>query len=210
MAAELAVAPSARAGEGRTNGQVRKTNPRRSTSTDSALVPFLDVTHAAARGRLIQNVGEELLATWAHTHLWHPRRPWLLIGATRAVAPPARTGEGRTSAIRAAALENAGSGLQHLDVVHVLADSKRVMLRALVLSIAAFSVIDHTDATFLRAEALETARVSAFRQPLLRAAMPSGLATAHPRRSRMRTQAAGKRPDSIYISVDHLSCCPFQ
>lgn len=84
------------------------------------------------------------------------------------------------------------------------------MLRALVLSIAAFSVIDHTDATFLRAEALETARVSAFRLPLLRAVMPSGLATAHPRRSRMRTQAAGKRPDSIYISVDHLSRCPFQ
>ncbi|KAF8212991.1 hypothetical protein K438DRAFT_2010142 [Mycena galopus ATCC 62051] len=123
-------------------------------------------------------------------------------------------GEGRTSAIRAAALENAGSGLQHLDVVHVLADSNVILIsvfrETLVLSIAAFSVIDHTDATFLRAEALETARVSAFQLPLLWAAMPSGLATAHPRRSRMRTQAAGKRPDSIYISVDHLSRCPFQ
>ncbi|KAF8197834.1 hypothetical protein K438DRAFT_1967393 [Mycena galopus ATCC 62051] len=150
-----------------------------------------------------QNVWEELLAARAHSRLTLASTPSM--AAELAVAPSARAGEGRTSAIRAReyGLEpQASAPIGDSNVIRY--SDQQAMLPALLpfVRISVTCVIDHTDArdaTFLRAEALESARVfppaSGHAVWIGRAATTS----AHP--TRLAVPECGLRPQASALTA---------
>ncbi|KAF8144073.1 hypothetical protein K438DRAFT_1993230 [Mycena galopus ATCC 62051] len=148
----------------------------------------------------------KLLAARAHSRL--ALASTLSMAAELAVAPSARAGEGRTSAIRAReyGLEpQASAPIGDSNVIRY--SDQQAMLPALLpfVRISVTCVIDHTDArdaTFLRAEALEPARVF---PPASGHAVWIGCAattSAHP--TRLAVPECGLRPSSARFSL--LAC----